>query len=527
MRVRGVLVNYTGTPAVAAPTINDLRDTLDYVDDTYPVHDVIITGVDIIDDDGDYTDQSGDGCGSGWGGLLDTLREMQGDSSDVYYGLLGNAVPRGWGGCGGGGVGAGPDGAGSTAAQEIGHAFGRDHAPCGNPGDPDPNYPVYGTLPMGSIGEYGIDAAGDVKDPVTDTDFMGYCGNTWVSPYTYLGLMNEIPTTGGSFSPIAAAHSGLTNQADTERPTQTFEQLFVNLEIRGRKHKVSAAPMFHYEARPGGARGEATQYRVELRDCHDTELVSRRLHRLNPHGRSNDAGVDAFEPVAWPDGVARLVVLCDEDGCSSRELHSIDVPAEPPRIERVAVDPGRERVHVSWTPAETEDCLWYLVQYSCDGGATWRNVTPRTRHTSANISRLSLAGGKACIFRVLVTSGIRTGSATSDPVTLDHQVADVTIAGGDATVLRGDRVVLHAFAFSPDTGSLPSGETTWISDRDGLVGRGRRLLFRSRSLGVHLLTANVPDGTGGYCTATTKLTVTPRKVHSAYHRHNDQTGEVK
>jgi hypothetical protein len=532
LRVRGVLVNYTGTPAVAAPTINDLRNTLDYVEGTYPVHDVIITGVDIINDNGDYTDMSGDGCGTGWGGLLDTLREMQGDSSDVYYGLLGSGVPLGWGGCGGGGVGAGPVGAGSTAAQEIGHAFDRDHAPCGNAGDPDPNYPVYGTLPMGSIGEHGIDAAGDVKDPVTDTDFMGYCGNKWVSPYTYLGLMNAIPSTESSLSPIAAFNTNL-NRLDTERPTQISEQLFVNLEIRGRNLKVIAAPMFHYKAKPVLPRGRPTQYRVELRDCHDTALVSRQLHRLDPHGRENNAIFSFFEAVAWPKGVARLVVLCDEGGCSNKELHIIDVPPEAPRIEKVAVDATQDKVHIAWTSAKPEDCLWYLVQYSHNGGATWRNVTSRTQDTSVSISRQSLAGGKQCIFRVLATSGVRTGYATSDSIPLSNQEPIVTIRGGDVSVHRGDIVMLSTFAFSADSGSLPSSGTTWISDRDGVVGHGRRLRFRARSLGVHQLTANVPDGAGGYCTVRTKLTVNPRKVHSEYHHHDDnndednQTGKVK
>lgn len=527
LRVRGVLVNYTGTPAVAAPTIADLRNTLDFVEDTYPVHDVIITGVDIIDDDGDYTDMSGDGCGSGWGGLLDKLREMQGDSTDVYYGLLGSGVPLGWGGCGGGGVGAGPDGAGSTAAQEIGHAFDRDHAPCGNAGDPDPNYPVYATLPMGSIGEYGIDAAGDVKDPTTDTDFMGYCGNKWVSPYTYLGLLNAFPTTGGGFSPIAAADFGRKSTKDSERPTRAFEQLFVNLEIKGSNQKVTLAPMFHYRARPTPSRGRATRYRVELRDGHDNALVSRRLNRVDPHGRATGQTLSVFQPVPWPEGVTRLVVVCDEEGCNTTELRSVDVPTDPPTVERVAVDWKRDKVHVSWNAAETDDCLWYLVQYSCDGGATWRNVAPHTRETSIAISRISLAGGKECVFQVLASSGIRTGSATSEAISIDPEPPEVRIAGGETTVARGETLALRAFAFSPDTGSLPLANVTWISDRDGEVARGRRVLIRSLSLGKHQLTANVPDGEGGDYTARTDIEVKPRRVHSTYHNHDRQKGDVE
>jgi hypothetical protein len=86
-----------------------------------------------------------------------------------------------------------------TAAQEIGHAFGRHHAPCDNamrcdnPASTDDSYPDYGTFPSDSIGEIGFDPATNAAfDPATTFDFMGYSGGTlWVSPYTYLGLLDS------------------------------------------------------------------------------------------------------------------------------------------------------------------------------------------------------------------------------------------------------------------------------------------------------------------------------------------------
>src|SRR5262249_9873382 len=236
LRVRGVLVNYTGTPAVPAPTIADLRSTLSFIEQTYPVGDVVITGIDVIDDDGDYTDMSGDGCGSGWNGLLDTLRDMRGDRDDIYLGLLPLGVPRGWGGCGGGGVAAAPVGAGSTAGQEIAHAFNRHHAPCGNPGNVDSNYPTYGTLPAGSIGEFGMDASGQVKNPATFRDFMSYCSPAWVSPYTYLGLLSQFPTQSTG---IARTAQG----APAAEPVA--EHLFLRFRVL-HGGTIEPAPSFHY-----------------------------------------------------------------------------------------------------------------------------------------------------------------------------------------------------------------------------------------------------------------------------------------
>jgi hypothetical protein len=54
---------------------------------------VKITGYDVITDDGDYTDQGGDGCGDAWSDLLDDLCEMRGDTGDTYYAVLPQGVP--------------------------------------------------------------------------------------------------------------------------------------------------------------------------------------------------------------------------------------------------------------------------------------------------------------------------------------------------------------------------------------------------------------------------------------------------
>ena len=72
-------------------------------------------------------------------------------------------------------------------AHEVGHNFGRPHAPCGtSDGDPYPVYPYRG----GVIGHWGWDRKdGRLIDPTT-ADVMGYCDPSWISDYTYRGVLD-------------------------------------------------------------------------------------------------------------------------------------------------------------------------------------------------------------------------------------------------------------------------------------------------------------------------------------------------
>lgn len=84
------------------------------------------------------------------------------------------------------GVGFSGDIASTTLVHEVGHAHGREHAPCGLYGQPsDPGYPYGNAL----IGAWGWDSASDTWfDPDENRDMMSYCGPLWVSDYTWVAL---------------------------------------------------------------------------------------------------------------------------------------------------------------------------------------------------------------------------------------------------------------------------------------------------------------------------------------------------
>lgn len=142
------------------------------------------------------------GCVTGLSGLVD-------DAGDAY---LRASVGLGF---------AGEESA-ATMAHEIGHAHGRNHAPCGGAGGPDRQFPYKG----GVIGSWGYNIlTKELISPEDGTDMMGYCDNAWVSDYTYLALFDRIvAVSGGKVSAQGAqASSGAGSSGGSSFRSVTFD----------------------------------------------------------------------------------------------------------------------------------------------------------------------------------------------------------------------------------------------------------------------------------------------------------------
>jgi hypothetical protein len=94
-------------------------------------------------------------------------------------------------------------------AHELGHNFGRLHAPCGNPTGVDGQYPYSGA----NIGVYGYDIlSGTAKLPAL-RDLMSYCDPHWISDYTYRNILNfraqAYPPVGSAVQARGSSQRGL------------------------------------------------------------------------------------------------------------------------------------------------------------------------------------------------------------------------------------------------------------------------------------------------------------------------------
>jgi hypothetical protein len=322
-------IRYTGQDAsgndldIPAPTVDDIVQNLEFVELTYPVPEVFITGYSeiVVDKTFPASADAEFGCGDGFSDLLGTLRDMRGDSADVYYGFLADNVPTGGvAGCGGNGVAAGKITDQAAMAQEVGHAYGRQHAPCDsedrcqNPQNQDSNYPQYADFPSDSIGEFGYDPRTDtVFEPAKMFDFMGYSPREqlWVSPYTYMGLMGAFQTASGlerALRPAAVAAAAHVKHMYGERPR--IKRVMLDLELLiDRNMTVTRRHSFHFPVIRSRSRGKDTDFTVAILDGDGNPLHCQTLMRDCLHCGSCDCGPQHFRQWLPFSATARKLVV--------------------------------------------------------------------------------------------------------------------------------------------------------------------------------------------------------------------------
>ena len=284
-----------------------------------------------------------------------------------------------------------------AAAQEIGHVFDRLHAPCGNPAGRDPNYPKYGMFLAGSIGEFGFDTVtNQVFDPTSTSDFMSYCGG-WVSPYTYLGLMNAFISLPNATSPL--------------RPEHQFargEYLRLNFRVHA-DGSVEVLSSFHLDGiAPDGESGPLADIWCDLLGPDDRILETHRCHASDSHSDADEPELLFRELIPWHPDTRVIVFRRNGEVC-----HRYELPAAPPDITVHAREPLADRdgiMSLEWQPAQKAaqkaSSLTYVLRYSHDGGATWRAIAADLTEPRHDVNLNLLPGGDDCRFQVVASSGI-------------------------------------------------------------------------------------------------------------------------
>ena len=422
VRVYAVGVNYTGQGlSLAAPTSAQIASAFTLAERLYPTGEVLTTGYQVLPFSVDMNANISGGCGDGFSSLLDSLEDLRGSASDIYYGMLPSGVNTGSvGGCARDGVASGIFSSQGVAVHEVAHAFGLPHSPCDmtscptQPANSDSNYPQYGNYPRGSIGEFGFDPMNNVVyDPASSFDFMSYAGPAWMSPYNYARLLQAGGGPTGETSASFAA-SALTSAVVSRPPGNTplgdfnpvpMEYLHLRLTIH-RDRTVEREHSFHFSRLRGGNCGHRTEYAAEILDADGRTLICVPLGCSCNLCRPNCYPVIIRDRIPMPEGAAMLRVWEGRE----KKIYEEAIP-DPPHVQLKSKTRTSEGLALKWEAKSDSSAkdLQYILQYE-DRPGIWRGIAPRTAETKLVIPWDFIRRRKQLHIRILASSGVATGA---------------------------------------------------------------------------------------------------------------------
>jgi|GEM_PF-2274969 len=460
------------------------------------------------------------GCGQGWGDLMSDLwwfNVWHGDPADWtrYYGMVDQRSLGGapFIGCGmrpgsvsGGIVNTGDRNGAETAAQEIAHNHGRQHAPSGGAGGTDSSYPN----PSGLLDEWGVDVGRmQLYPPTSSFDYMGYGGSegdTWTSIYTYRAMASAIQS-------VAQAPSGsrLTQPAQPQIDPGEF---FIGSGVIS-PDSLKVLSGFYRATLPVTTNDGLISgpYKVQMLDEAGQVLYQRGFSLPEVSNTPSEAGGGFYLILPWKEGTTNVAFQYNEV-----EIGRVTRTASVPQVKVTAPVGGEqwgadEEQPVSWAATDPDgDPLMYSVQYSPDKGQTWYTIGVNVTDTAIKINTAHLPGGEAGLVRVTASDGFNSAWAESpNTFTVEGHAPEVFIGSPDngVTLIEGEPLVLHAYGTDVEDGPLAEGTFGWASSVDGSLGSGDLIIADALSVGAHDLTVTGKDAQGNTATYTVKVIVQP------------------
>ncbi|MDX1251758.1 MAG: IPT/TIG domain-containing protein [Gammaproteobacteria bacterium] len=468
-------------------------------------------------------------CSNNWGALLPRIQALvtadraANPGNWVYYGIINSGIPVNVPGCNGVATG-GLQGQPITYAHEIAHQLGLPHAPCGNAGAANPNYPVYEPydLPvdvpatpiqntiwtMASIGEYGLDIDnGNIANPNTAEDFMSYCGPAWISVFSHNFLVNR-----PNLTPLAiATGSGASSDrvvSDDERGfdvrLNTIRPLIHLLGRVDSEGKVEVTSVARLETLYEFGAGIRSDLRAQLLDEEGRVLAEDTVYRYMSIGccgeeaelYGGDSSGRGYMLKAMLDDVApgaSLHLLRDGEVVWERQRSEA-----PPKLSHIKARVDDGLVRLSWTCVRHTDYpsnAW--VRWSNNDGKSWHALT--IAEGNAVDIPLALLPAGAVRFQIMAHDGFETVTAISAPVKIPALRPMVAILFPRANDRAYAERFLHLRGAAASPGGEPPPAEAYVWYVDGKeIGRGADVWVENPGAGRHKLRLEVsgPGGTG-------------------------------
>lgn len=437
-------------------------------------------------------------------------------------------------GLGGSGCAASPQADWPTTGQEVAHSWMLWHAPCPPeatpypPPTPTPAAPpnVITGFPTkdGTIAQEGYHTLRRKVLPLTAWDWMSYCDNyndppdfnNWISAFTYRHLFGHFDRGSASLANVPAAPGATATLA---------EYLWASGSVDN--GQTASLDPFYRILLPAGTDDEpgAGRYTLELQDQAGQPLFAR---HFDAEFLPAAEGLETFhQTLPYISGTTRIVLKLDQLVLAER-----NVSAHSPTVSLLAPVGGEiwgnDEMHtIAWSATDADaDPLFYLVQYSNDGGLNWQTIGADLTEAQFEVDPAYLPGSSNALVRVLASDGVNTAQDQSHTAfTVGRKDPELWIVGvaDNAVVPAGTVLNLQANYLDPDQETIAEQDLVWRSDRIGVLGTGSRLQVPTAQLppGRHQISVTVP----GKYAAAVSASVTILRAPSLEEVQNSCTGD--
>jgi methionine-rich copper-binding protein CopC len=380
----------------------------------------------------------------------------------------------------------------------------RSDRPCGETVSGSTFSNLISPVATGANAIYGFNAKTKRIYPPTTSDFMTKRTGSWISDYNY---KCAIETLKARSTRSARSSRSIRSLVTAGTNTVTINGLITGISSGVIDNLVNAVATTTADAPTAG------DYKMSLQTSDSTELAAYPFGpvNINVGGDSDASGASesAYSLILpRPDNMKRIV-LYDKAGTKLDERIASE---NAPTVRLTAPNGGEtiqndaEKLTVTWDANDVDgDTLTYAIDYSLDGGTSWKALVSGYDQKSIEIDVALLAGTSQAKFRVIADDSFNSGSDESDAVfTVEGKDPEVSItspSNGDLFI-SGQSINFVGQAYDKEDGKLTG---TWSSDRDGDLTTSQ--LAEDLAEGTHTITLTATDSQNQTSTSTISINV--------------------
>ncbi len=395
----------------------------------------------------------------------------------------------------------------TSVAHEIGHQLGLHHADneCGGNSDDQVGLPNPWWNTRGTILGFGLQRQAPrprVFQGTDHYDFMSYCGYTsdHTSPDHWIGLGNWDTLLARNAPAVALpARRARASAPAVRRPVRVI----VTVDGAGAAKVLSIAP-----GREAGVPGDAGgPYRLEFRDAGGKVAASAEpaVQTIVPHGEPSGRMLTATLDLA-PSATELLVRRGDE--VIARQARSAHPPVATIVTPRAGAVGDRATTAVRWRASDADgDRLTTTIDYSGDGGRTWKVLASGLTGRSARLASRELSASADGRVRVRVSDGFDAAIVVSGRLRSRGTRPLVRIASRLGRLRSDALVLLQGGAFDDAGRALTGSRLRWYAGRR-FLGSGERVSAQGLPAGTRAIRLVATDARGRSAAAVIRIRVT-------------------